>query len=346
MVDFGVRLPVAGPLASRDAISRTALAADSLGYSTVWTHDFLVWSRHQDRVHVSCGSIEAVEQGNGEPQFHESVTNLAYLAGLTAGRNIRLGVAVLCVPYRHPVLTARQLANIDVLSDGRLTLGIGVGAPRDTANINFEILGIPREGRYARTEEYVRAMEAIWTEETSTFEGHYVHLPPSEFYPKPVQKPRPPIWVGGFGQKALKMLAAFGDGWLPGLTLRPSNYPAIVEEIYRLADEVGRKDFKPTLGIEITGASIATTSEQARSSAHRTLETVVSGYGGGSHGSVTIEGLLEYTLIGSPEEVIEKVEAYAEAGVEHFELKFVYHSVSHLLEQMELFSREVMPRVQ
>lgn len=338
-----MRLPVAGPLASKHAIETTALAAADLGYRAVWVHDFIVWTRELDRKHISCGSLEAVESSDPPPIFHESLTNLAFLAGVTSGRDIRLGVAVLCLPYRNPIIAARQIANIDVLSDGRLILGVGVGAPQDTGNRDFEVLSTPRAGRYERTEEYVRTMTTIWTDDVSTFSGEYVMLPPTEFFPKPIQKPKPPIWIGGSGPKARRMVATFGDGWLPGLTMRPPDFPEKIDEIRGIAQEIGRADFDLEVGIEITGASIATSSSEARRSANRTLESVVRGYGGGSHGSVTIDGLLEFTLIGSPDEINQKVDAYVANGVDHFELKFVYHSLAHLLEQMELFSEQVMP---
>lgn len=334
-VTFGVRLPVAGPLASVSAINKTVDVADRLGYTTAWVHDFLVWTRFLDRAHVSCGSVEVVDDYSGPPIFHESITNLAYLAGLTNGRDIRLGVAVLCIPWRHPIIAARQLANIDVLSGGRLDLGIGVGAPKDRNSRDYETLGISRERRYGRTKEYVRAMRAIWTQDVSSFDGEFVEFPETEFYPKPVQDPHPPIWLGGSGPTTLGMVAEFGDGWLPGL-LTPTDFTEKLGEIDRKADEIGREVLDLTVGAEIT-ACVATTHEKADEMSRKTFESMTEGF------PMTLEQAYACGLMGSPEEVTEQVDKYVKAGVRHFELKFIYHSVDQLIEEMEIFSREVAP---
>lgn len=102
--EFGVRLPVAGPLATVAAIKTIAHAAEGLGYDTLWVHDFIGWTKYQDRTHVSCGSLDAVQAAGEDypPVFFESITNLAFLAGITS--TVRLGVAVLCLPFRNPVI--------------------------------------------------------------------------------------------------------------------------------------------------------------------------------------------------------------------------------------------------
>src|ERR1700719_2561972 len=119
---FGVRLPVAGVLASPEAILRVDKEAEVLGYDSVWVHDYLIWNKTLDKVHLSCASREAVDAAGDDypPMFFESLTNLAFIAGAT--KRIRLGTAVLVLPYRNAVATAKQLACIDVLSGGRLEL--------------------------------------------------------------------------------------------------------------------------------------------------------------------------------------------------------------------------------
>lgn len=336
-LDFGVRLPVAGPLASKAAIDQVTARVVDLRFSTVWVHDFIVWTRFLDRAHVSCGSLEAVEAADAPPIFHESLTNLAYLAGITSGTDVKLGVAVLCLPYRNPIVAARQVANIDVLSEGRLILGVGVGAPKDRNNRDFEVLGVPRKGRYARTTEYVHAMQEIWTKERSSFEGEYISFPEEEFYPKPVQQPHPPIWMGGSGPTTLAMIAQFGSGWLPGL-MKPEDFPDKLEEINRLAEENGRKDFNLTVGAEIT-TCIGRTTQEARDIGHRTLMSMTEGF------PISEEQAYRAALMGSPEEIVDQIGNFAEVGVTHFELKFIYHNIPQLLDQLELFDAEVISKV-
>lgn len=336
-LDFGVRLPVAGPLANKAAIDEATSTVVNLGFSTVWVHDFIVWTRFLDRAHVSCGSVEAVEEADGPPIFYESLTNLAYLAGITSGTNTKLGVAVLCMPYRNPIVAARQVATIDVLSEGRLILGVGVGAPKDRNNRDFEVLGVPRKGRYGRTTDYVRAMQAIWTQERSSYTGEYVSFPEEEFYPKPVQKPHPPIWMGGSGPTTLGMIAEFGSGWLPGL-MKPEDFPQKLEDIERLADEKGRSDLDLTVGTEIT-ACIAPTSQEARDIGHRTLMTMTEGF------PISEEQAYRAALMGSPEEVIDQIGNFNDVGVTHFELKFIYQNVPQLINQLELFDSQVITKL-
>jgi probable F420-dependent oxidoreductase len=343
-VSFGVRLPVAGALASRDAIRSAALHAAELQFHSVWAHDFLIWTRELDRIHVSCGSVEAVEQFDPPPTFHESLTTMAFVAGLTPDSPLRFGTSVLCLPYRNPVIAARQIANIDQLSGGRYILGVGVGAPKDIKNRDFEVLGVPRERRYARTREYLLAMKAIWGEDVSSFEGEFVSIPELEFSPKPAQKPHPPIWFGGSGPTTLKLIAELGEGWIPGL-MRPEDFAEKLDIIHQHMTELGREDRKLTVGAEMTAVSIAATTDLAVESARRTVDSVIEGYGGGAHGTVDERRVTETTLMGSPDAIIERVKDFQTVGVEHFELKFVYHSVEHLLDQMKLFAAEVMPNV-
>lgn len=335
---FGVRLPVAGPLAKADAIDRVSESAVALGFSTLWVHDFIVWNRFLDRAHISTGSLEAVEAASdGPPIFYESLTNLAYLAGLTRKSTINLGIAVLCLPYRNPIVAARQVANIDVLSRGRLVLGVGVGAPKNRQNQDFEVLGISRSDKYERTGEYLKVMREIWTKDVSTFQGSYAQFGPTEFFPKPVQKPYPPVWFGGWGPKTLALLAELGDGWIPGL-MPPEALPPKIDEVHRLAAEFGRGHVRFTVAIEIT-ASIGRTRDDAHRLSDATVRSMTEGF------PLSLDEAYRSALVGSAEDVRKKVKEYAAVGVSHFELKFVYPTVDQLIEQMTLFSEEVIGRI-
>jgi len=336
-VEFGVRLPVAGPLATPAAVKRTAQRAEQLGFDALWVHDFIGWTGFQDRTHVSCGSVEAVEAANKPPMFFESLTNLAFLAGIT--ERIRLGVAVLCLPYRNPIIAAKQVANIDVLSNGRLILGIGTGAPKSTHNVDFEVLGVSRKTKYEVTTDYLRAMQAVWTMDRPAYQGEFISFPETEINPKPVQKPYPPLWVGGASDKAVEFAAEFCTGWLPPW-IPPDQYPARIESLYAKAREKGRGDVQFDIATEVY-VCVDRSSQAAQSNAARTLGILPEGFAA----DATPAAVRDAGLIGSPDEVVEKLRRYVEAGVSHYEMKFIYRNVDHLLEQLDLFSREIMPAV-
>ena len=333
--EFGVRLPVAGPLANTEDIRRSAVRTEELGFDALWVHDFIAWTTFQDQHHVSCGSREAIEKADAPPIFFESLTNLAFLAGITT--DIRLGIAVLCLPYRNPIIAAKQIANIDVLSNGRLILGIGTGAPKSTHNVDFEVLGVERKTKYHVTRDYLRAMKTIWTEDNPSYEGEYFSFEETEIWPKPVQKPYPPIWTGGHGPTAMDITAEFSTGWIPPW-IPPEEYPGRIESLNELAVEKGRDGTEFDIATEVI-VSLAETREEAITSAEKTLNVLTEGF---DH-TATQEAISNAGLVGSADDITEKIARYVDAGVNHYEMKFVYHSVDHLLEQLEHFASAVMP---
>jgi probable F420-dependent oxidoreductase len=335
--EFGVRLPVAGPLAGPGPVRRVAGRAEELGYDALWVHDFIAWTSYQDRTHVSCGSIEAVEAAGPDqpPIFFESITNLAFLAGIT--ERIRLGVAVLCLPFRNPIIAAKQVACIDVLSGGRLILGIGVGAAKVTHNVDFEVLGVSRTDKYDRTRDYFRAMRTIWTEDHPSYDGAFISFPETQIDPKPIQKPYPPIWVGGGGPKSVDIAAEYATGWLPPW-VAPDEYPARIQGLRDAAAEKGRGDVEFDIATEVY-VCVGRTTEEAVANSRKTLGVLTEGFAD----DATPEAIQAAGLVGSTEAVTEKLARYVEAGVKHYEMKFVYHTVDHLIEQLEMFEQDVMP---
>lgn len=327
---FGIRLPVAGPLASPDAIRRTALRAESLGFDSVWVHDFIGWTKEMDRHHVSCGAIELIGDDT-VPVMYETITNLAYLAGITD--RITIGSAILCTPYRNPVIQAKQLACIDSLSGGRLVVGAGVGALK-RIGADFEVAGVPRGDKYERTHEYIQLMREIWEQSEPRLDGEFVHLPPTEINPKPVQQPLP-LWFAGRGEKAWNILTDFANGWIP-TWVTADGYRESVPRLFEQLGAKGRDTEQFTIAKECY-ASISSSTEEARSTSRATFETFTKGFT-----VKTYEEAIASALLGSPDEVIEQVADYADAGVEHIEMKFIYHSIDHLEEQMELFATAVM----
>jgi probable F420-dependent oxidoreductase len=132
---------------------------------------------------------------------------------------VRLGTHVLIIPYRHPMCTAKHLATLDVLSGGRLILGAGVGWMAE----EFHALGLPTYAeRGVVTNEYLCVFKELWTKEKPEFQGQYTQVSGIGFWPKPVQKPHPPIWIGGHSAAALRWAATLGDDWMP-IGLRPQS---------------------------------------------------------------------------------------------------------------------------
>lgn len=335
-VQFGIRLPVVGPLASPDAITRVAREAERLGYDVVWVNDFIAWTTYQNSTHVSSGSLEAVENAgpDAEPTYFESLTTLSYVAGVTDA--IKLGIAVLCLPFRNPIIAAKQVANVDVLSGGRMILGIGVGAAKSTHNVDFEVLGVSRVDKYDKTKDYLRAMIEIWTSPKPAYEGPFISFPETEFAPKPAQKPYPPIWFGGGGDKSVELCAEFGSGWLPPWVV-PDEYPGRIARLQEAAARYGRDGVTFDIGTEVY-VCIANESSAASASAAKTVGVLPEGF----NADATAAAVEAAGLIGSPEEIVDKLGRYVEAGVRCYEMKFIYHTIDDYVEQMQMFAERVI----
>lgn len=346
---FGVRIPVAGVLAQPSVFRRATVVAEQLNFDSVWVHDYIIWTKELDRLHISCGSREAVDAAGEDypPIFYESITNLAYLAAAT--ERIRLGIAVLCLPYRDPVVTAKQLACVDQLSNGRLELGIGPGAPKSTLNVDPEVLRISRADKYDRTRSYYMAMREIWNQPEPTVTDAFVDFGPATVYPKPVQREMP-VWVGGSAQKSLDLVAEFATGWLPNW-ITPADYPAAIARVHEQIAAKGRDPRVLTTGTEIQIA-LAETTEAARKMVAKTMGAFEEGYAGTTGGvegkrdaeaTDTMDAIWASSLIGSVDAVGEEIRRYVDAGCTFFELKFIYHTLSHLEEQLQMFAEGIAP---
>jgi probable F420-dependent oxidoreductase len=327
-----------------------AQEAERRGFDSLWVHDYIIWTKALDRIHISCGSREAVEAAGPDypPMFYESISSLAFLAGVTT--TIRIGLGVLIMPYRDPVVTAKQLATLDALSMGRLILGVGQGAAKSTQNVDFEVLGIPRRDKVARTREYLQAMLKIWSEDSPSFHGTYVDFAGATIYPKPVQRPHPPIWIGGQADRSLEMVADYADGWL-SFWVSPEQFPKAIAEVHRRLEQRGRDPEKFEVGTEIQ-IYLAETTDLARREATPTLLAFEEGYAGTTGGFAdnkssadTLQEIWNSSLIGSTSDVAAELERYIASGCTFFELKFIYRDLAHLFEQLAAFSNDIMPKL-
>ena len=207
-MEFGFNLPISGPLSSPEDVARIAEAGEALGYAYLTLTDHIVLPDLKVPGYPYSGSGEFF--GEGPQNRLEQLAAAAFVAART--RKIRLVMAVMVVPYRPAVLAAKMLATIDVLSGGRLVLGVGAG----WLEAEFNALGTPPFAeRGAVTDEYLEAFRAAWTEAAPRFAGAHVRFGDILFAPKPEQKPHPPIWVGGESPPALRRAARLGDAWYP-----------------------------------------------------------------------------------------------------------------------------------
>lgn len=238
-MQFGFNLPNDGVFTDPATMARIAREGEALGYNYLTLTDHVVLP---DTAAPGYPYSESGEFLSGTPSVrHEQLTALAWIAAKT--ERIRLVTAVLVVPHRPAVLAAKMLATIDVLSGGRLTVGVGAG----WLEPEFDALGTPPfYKRGAVTDEFLRAFRALWTERRPRFEGTYASFADIVMEPKPAQQPYPPIWVGGESPPALRRAAKLGNAWYPIGTNRAHPYDSLarltagIERLRKLTAEAGR----------------------------------------------------------------------------------------------------------
>jgi probable F420-dependent oxidoreductase len=207
-MQFGFNLPTAGPLADSASITRLAVEGEAMGYDYATFSDHVVIPTDIHARYPYSETGEFPNQGAGDR--HEQLIEVAFVAAKTS--RLRLVTSVMVVPHRPAVLTAKMLATIDVLSGGRLTLGIGAGWLKE----EFEAIDAPDfAARGKVTDEYLAAFRELWTKDDPKFAGTHVRFEGITFAPKPVQRPGPPIWIGGESGPAIRRTARLGDGWYP-----------------------------------------------------------------------------------------------------------------------------------
>jgi probable F420-dependent oxidoreductase len=216
----GFAVPSAGSWATPENQLSVAGQAEKLGYQSLWT---------LQRVLNPVGS---------DPESYRNVADplltLAYLAGHTT--TARLGVAVLNLPFVAPALLAKQTATLDRLSHGRLDLGLGLGwMPEE-----FVAAGVPMARRGARADEYLTVLSALWTGHTAAFDGEFYQLPEADMSPTPVQRPRPPILLGGASDAALRRVGRLADGWISASRHDPRTLGAAIATVKEAAERAGR----------------------------------------------------------------------------------------------------------
>lgn len=292
-VTFGAAIPFYDHHLEYDAITDFATAAQSHEFDGLWLSDHLLVGPPPQESRT----------------WFDAPTLLAGLAGVVP--NMTLGLDVLIVPYRHLVVAAKALATVDIVSGGRLIVGIGTGhsAPE------YAAVGADFVNRGTVTDEYIQVWRQIWTPGPCAFRGKHIALDEPELRPHPVQRPHPPIWVGGDRPAAIRRAARFGEGWHP-LSLTPETYAKGVAELRRQCERF--RTNLPTLSYS------------------------------GFFGEITTKSVDEATrvpLTGGIEQVLDDIGRLQEIGVRNFVFRLgaAEHTNSDNLAQLALVAEEVLP---
>jgi probable F420-dependent oxidoreductase len=220
-MQMGFGIPVSGSWATPANIREICGRAEELGYASLWSFQRTLYPGG-DPIPMPYRSV------------HDPLAISAYVAGIT--ERARVSVAILNLPFYAPIVLAKALTSIDVLSDGRLDAGLGLGWNPD----EFAAAGAPMERRGARAEEFIACLEAIWTQDPVTFDGEFYRVPTSYVDPKPVQRPHPPILLGGNVEAALKRAGRLAAGWVSASRFAAAQVPGAVEVVKAAAREAGR----------------------------------------------------------------------------------------------------------
>ena len=226
---LGFALPQLGSAAGPQSIVSVAQRAEALGYDSLWVLDRLLYPVQPRAPYpAGDGSLPVKYKSALDP-----LETLTFAAAQT--RRIALGTSILNLPWYNPVLLARRLSTLDVLSGGRLRVGFGIGWSPD----EYEAAGSPWQERGKRADELIRALKTIWTTDPVEFQGTYYRIPKSFIAPKPVQKPHPPIYMAAYTPGAMQRVAREADGWFPvGIPI--AGIAGMFEGMKQMAREAGR----------------------------------------------------------------------------------------------------------
>lgn len=308
---YGFYLPTRGPLSNRRDLARLVTAAEKAGLHSVMIADHIAVPVQSQSTYPY--TADGVFPSKGDAM--EQLALMAFVAGIT--ERLRIVSSVMIVPHRNPVFTAKALATIDVLSEGRVTVGMGVGWFRE----EFEALQAPDfDRRGAVTNEYIEIFKKLWTESPVSHQGEFYRFDALRCEPLPIQKPHPPIWIGGHSRPALRRAARYGDGWHPvgavaASPLPPEEMRQKLDELKRLTEAAGRDFGKLTISF--------------KAPLYEPTMMVVDGK--------------RRRFTGSPGQVADDIREYGALGISEVIFDFRGDTIAASLESMDRFAREVMP---
>ncbi len=321
----GLMYPI--PYSSAQEVVETSVYAEKLGFDSVWGNDHVQTQQY------------VVDEFGQYPRYYAPLMELAAIAQRTT--TLELCTALLVLPFRHPVVMAKELATLDHLSGGRVRLGVGIGAYREEFESQFG-RDADNVNRGEMLEESIQLMHRIFTEDRVTHEGKYYSVRDLISFPKPLQTPYP-FYFGGNSEKSFERVVKYGRGWLPaGLTTDEIRYG--VSKIKELC-EIHERDFSTIDISPQIGIMMRKSSEEAhqtyRNSQHykHGISLSKSTYKGRD-----IENYSTRRMVGSPEEVLQRVNDYIDAGVTHFAaLLFADNTLQESKEHMQHFAEEILP---
>jgi len=294
-MDIGCHLPNQGPLATREALATFARAADERGVASLWVSDHVIFPR------TATGSYPGGRFPHPpDKAYLEPVVTLTAAAMCTT--RARLGASVFILGHRHPVVMAKMLTSIDALSEGRLIVGVGVGWWKE----ELEMLGAPFTKRGRQADEALQVFKALWTQDNPAFDGEFFRIRDLGFAPKPVQKPHPPIWVGGDSPGAFRRVATLGDGW-HATSKTPAQFSEALGRLRKATDEARR----PFESIEL---------------------------------SLRFE-LTDELITQGTQAVVDALGAYKRLGLRHILLQFRRDDLGRMLEILDFVTSRVRPAV-
>jgi len=317
MIKFGSFVPQGflgdlkgyNPRKGFEAIKNVALQCERLGFDSIWVYDHFI---------TAPASNEAC---------FESWTTLSALATLT--KKVGLGQLVTCNSYRYPAVLAKMGATLDVISNGRLNLGIGAG----WYQLEYNMYGIPYPKdsvRLAQLREAVQIIKKMWTEDEPSFHGQYYTIDKAINSPKPIQKPHPPILIGGEGKKVtLRIVAELADRCNFGGPITPQRYKEVLEILNEHCRKVGRKinQIEKTLIVDYTVIAKNKTALNKKIQKFKPK-------------NVSKTQFIEGNLVGTPEEIIRRIEEFMDVGVAYVMMRFPDMIEN---EPLQLFADKVMP---
>ena len=305
-----------------------AKKAEDLGFQSLWMAEHPIMPVHTTSKYGGTpdGSIPPAMSDMADPFI-----SLAIASGTTS--KIKLGTSICLIPEHNPLVQAKQIAALDYHSGGRFIFGIGTGWLREET----EIMGGDFDHRWTQAKEAIEAMKEMWTKDEAEYHGHYFDFPKVRVFPKPAQKPYPPVFLGGAAANVFKRVVNYGDGWMPYF-YDVTRYANSVEKIKRLAAEAGR-DMTNFQWAHFPYISIYPTKQQAAEVAAEQL--------GGRYlyGGEFLDIVRKYCLLGTVENCIEQLQGYINAGA-----RYIVFSISCPREDrarhLELIAKELIPHFQ